>query len=863
MLHSSQAGASELIIFLRASRMRCCVLLAWAMASAPSPLPGSQLPLAPIDLLPNAPVTYQMRDWRQVATDFDALAFDATATGQFLPLVRLDNTPVSPQLQTSFGLAAYVGETRTFSETGERVHEAIASLGAVLGGTLVGVNKSAGPYNWVAMTREYYVDRNSQFVVLNTPFSASGQSAWYEVYPNILFYSIADRYPGESSLQTILNTVDARFYSAVDRLTAGGTAPNFNYTAYNFKTQQPVYNGVWREPDMGLGMAWLQHAAYWRNRESNPTQAAAHLNAVDWSLAYYEQSSSNPDYEILAPFGAYAAARMNAEQGRNFDIQKLVNWVFTRSNARPTKIMISGEPWGDEDVGGLMGFTIPNTGANRGYAFSMNTFATAMPMVPLARYEDRYSRAIGKWMLNAANAARLFYANAHSPQNQSSEFWTGDPQSSVAYEGLRHHWLDEFDGQELYAGGDPLTYGWGPLTDFSIYGSAVSGAFGSIIKTTNVDKILQLDLLAADFYRDAAYDSYLYYNPHDTTRSVAIDLQSGGLFDLYDAAENRFLRRGVAGQTFFDVPANDALMLVAIPAGGKQTFSGRRMLVDGVVVDYNAALLPGNLVRNADVDVAASAGATRPAFWHGSQNAEWSTEKAVSPTHSLKIVDDDLVRSEEWRTFASAIPEELGRTLSMRWFWQYETSDEFHARLRLSTDPVSGVDLTNPSLVFDFEVSGAATGFELFEAAIQIPDSIRSFDLTFITGGPATATASLFIDDISVSILPTSAFRMLDGDFNGDGRVDSFDLAVWNLGFGPSFDGSHFLAWQRHLSATNDNAGAMSDAVPEPRTTVAAIVSIAAIACRRPGYFFLASRNRGNSASVNKTSSSPVKVLIS
>ncbi len=46
-------------------------------------------------------------------------------------------------------------------------------------------------------------------------------------------------------------------------------------------------------------------------------------------------------------------------------------------------------------------------GADRGYAFSMNTFITAMPMVPLVRYEDRYSREIGKWMLNAANAARL------------------------------------------------------------------------------------------------------------------------------------------------------------------------------------------------------------------------------------------------------------------------------------------------------------------------------------------------------------------------------------------------------------------------------------------------------------------------
>jgi hypothetical protein len=414
-----------------------------------------QLPLAAVDVLPNAPTTYQMR-WQTVA-NFDSLAFNVNATGQFLPLIKLDSSPQSLQLQTSFGLAAYVGEMRTFGETGEPVHEAISSLGAILGGTLAGIDKTAGAYNWVSMAREYYVNRNGQNIVLNTPFSSSGQSAWYDIYPNILFYSIADRYPGEAYFGPILDQIDQRFYDAVNVLTAGGATPNFNYTAYNFRTRQPVVNGQWREPDMGLGMAWMQHAAYWREKDANPALAVQNLAAVDWALSYYEQTSANPDYEILLPFGAYTAARMNAEHGRNYDIQKLVNWAFSRSAARPTKTMISGEAWGGQDAGGLMGFTIPNTGGDvRGYAFSMNTFATAMPMVPLVRYEDRYARAIGKWMLNAASAARLYYANAHTPQNQSSSFWTGDPTNSVAYEGLRHHWLDAFDGEELYAGGDPM-----------------------------------------------------------------------------------------------------------------------------------------------------------------------------------------------------------------------------------------------------------------------------------------------------------------------------------------------------------------------------------------------------------------------
>jgi hypothetical protein len=190
--------------------------------------------------------------------------------------------------------------------------------------------------------------------------------------------------------------------------------------------------------------------------------------------------------------------------------------------------------------------------------------------VPLARYEDRYSRAIGKWTLNAANAARLFYANAHTAQNQSSSFWTGDPNGSVAYEGLRHHWLAANDNEELFAAGDPLQYNWGPETDLALYGAAFTGVFGSIIKTTNVEKILQLDLLATDSFRGAAHPTFLYYNPHATAKSVGIDLGEAQLYDLYDAAANRFLARGASGQTTFDVPADDAVTLVLIPAGGRQ-----------------------------------------------------------------------------------------------------------------------------------------------------------------------------------------------------------------------------------------------------------------------------------------------------
>ena len=315
----------------------------------------------------------------------------------------------------AYELPSYVGDNRMYGN-GETFAEGIPTLGAVLGSTLMGIDKSAGPLNWVSMTREYYIDRNNEFIMMNRTDSASGHSAWYDIFPNILFYAIADRYPNETYLNSIQNQIDSEFYTAVNVMTAGGTAPNFNWSAFDFSDNVPRYNGTWREPNMGLGMAWMQHAAYWRNRDSDPAAAALHLQAVDWALAYYETRTTNPHYEVLTGFGAYAAARMNAEHGRNFNVHKFLDWVFSRSAARPDMIMISGEQWGGEDVGGLMGgMRSCCSNPTQGYAFAMNTYVDVIAVVPIARYEDRYSRSIGKWMLNAANASRLFYGDAQGP----------------------------------------------------------------------------------------------------------------------------------------------------------------------------------------------------------------------------------------------------------------------------------------------------------------------------------------------------------------------------------------------------------------------------------------------------------------
>ncbi|MBC8218565.1 MAG: hypothetical protein H8E73_08875 [Planctomycetes bacterium] len=540
---------------------------------------GEQVRIDIIERIPNNPQPYRLRDWRAVAFEFDRIAFDSEARGEHLPLVF----QMLYGEKKGFGLPCYVGDyRRRKNSTEDRHNESLATLGAVIGATLVGIDKSAGPVNWVTLCEQYYADRPGEGVIVNDPAERPAKSHWYVLFPNILFLALCDLYPDESNVQSIADRVCRRWLEVLCVLTDEGRQPDFDQTGFDFHQMKPVTNDRWIEPDSGAALAWLMHAAYSRSvRQGNSAEAQKYLEAVDWCLRFYEAREKNPAYEILLPFGAYTAARMNAEHNRPYDVRKLLQWVFERSDARPTMIMIA-DTWEGRDVHGLMGFTKPQN-PQAGYAFTMNTFATAWPIVPIARYDDRFARAIGKWMLGAANAARYFYPGEHSPSRQTNPEWRGDVWNAIAYEGLRQKWMRP--DEPLTAGGDPMSYGWGPETDLGIYGSSYVGVFGSIVRATNHEKILALDLLATDLYRNEAYPTYLYFNPYSEAKDVAVALGDKPL-DLYDAVSDSFLRRNVKGMSFVKVPADTPVVLVLTPAGGLVSVEGAKRLVDDVVIDY-------------------------------------------------------------------------------------------------------------------------------------------------------------------------------------------------------------------------------------------------------------------------------------
>ena len=374
-----------------------------------------------VERMPNLPQPYAMRDWSQVTRDYIDLLFDFEQRGDHLPLVRwLD------EKQTMVSIPAFIG--------GPRDPEAINFLGAVVSGSLVGLDmRNHRSHDWVTIGMNFFsVDEG---VYMNRLHGGTGTSFWYDIFPNILFFQLNDLYPDDPERDKQALTAARTWQEACVALGGGTdppTLPNFDHTGLNLKTMRPVEKG-WIEPEAAAGIAWLEYMAWVRFQDPR------FLTAADWAIRSLQErpDDRSPLYEVLLPYGALVAARMNAELGRDYNVAKLVNACFEprgRPQARPGWGVIS-DCWNGLDAHGLVGSTTDG----EGYAFAMNTFEWAGALVPLARYDTRYAHDIGKWVLNLANAARLFYPDAHDAEHQSSFAWAQahDGKSVIAYEGIR------------------------------------------------------------------------------------------------------------------------------------------------------------------------------------------------------------------------------------------------------------------------------------------------------------------------------------------------------------------------------------------------------------------------------------------
>jgi hypothetical protein len=525
--------------------------------------------------MPNQPVPYNVRDWKQVALRYDTFVYDVNRSGQYLPLTFIQANGFNYPERPSFRQHTYVGTNAPFG------NEAINVMPSLIGATLAGIdNSNQFGRNWVLMSQDFFNKNNGESIYLNAANTSSGNDWWYDMMPNLYFYQLYDLYPG------IGGAAESQFTSVADRMLGavrgmgGHDAPwspaYMYYRAWRFRQHEPNPNGV-PEPEAAGAYAWLLYHA-WKK-----TGQLDYLKGAEWSMEFLQNWTANPSYELQLPYGTYVAAKMNAEIGTNYPIQKMVNWSFDRGPLRGWGTIVG--TWGGFPVSGLVGEANDN---GNDYAFQLNGVQQAAALVPMVRYDKRFARAIGKWMLNLSNATRLFYPGFLPAAQQDASGWSAahDPQQVMGYEALRQVW----QGFSPFSTGDAVQGGWA-ATNLALYGSSSIGYLGALVTKTNVDRILRLDLLATDFFRDEAYPSYLYYNSYSTPRQVLLDVGTDPV-DIYEALSETFTHQAVSGVITLTLAANTAASIVICPANGAISYQKNKLLVNGVVVDYRQSAQP-------------------------------------------------------------------------------------------------------------------------------------------------------------------------------------------------------------------------------------------------------------------------------
>ena len=546
-------------------------------------IPVMQQHIFRVDKMADLPQPLQIIDYRQLALKFDSTVYDFNAKGKFWPLVWIDSSKKNFP-QNVVGLYTAVADVRQGTNNKGMFHEALATMGAVLGASLVGINKSNQQnLNYVGMLKNYFNKESGWNIVMNNTCpevallgGGYGRDWWYDVYPNVLFYAICDKYPNQPDFTAIARSIADKFYAA-DSILSG----NYNYSFFDYGKMKPMTNNVCAQPDAAAGHAWVLYAAYKKFGD------AKYLAGAKSALKALQAQLKNPSYEVLMPYGAALAAKINAEEGMDYDTNKLLGWSFDGTAiCREGWGFLVGN-WNGIDISGIVGSTVDQGG----YGFLMNTYDAAIPLIPIVRYNQTYANAIGKWLLNAANAARFFYPQYMPADHQTIPQLAAVTKGVIAYEGMiKQSHFKQFENLK-----SPVAQGDGPLwvpgknpeeSQFSVYGSGHVGIFGSIIRTTDVAGILQLNLLATDFYHDKAYPSYLYYNPYPEEKSVVVNIENGKKEDVYNSVTGSFIAKNVSGSATIKLSGKSSAVIIMTPADGKITYKEKKMLVNDVVVDY-------------------------------------------------------------------------------------------------------------------------------------------------------------------------------------------------------------------------------------------------------------------------------------
>lgn len=482
-------------------------------------------------------------------------------------------------LKRTFGMPTYIGDNRVASSGSE----AMTTIASVLGSSYAGIDKQNQTIggverDFVEMTFSSY-DTGSKLV---HNYGLQGQSFWYDIFPQIMFARLYDMYPDTPYMRDIVLNGADQWLESLPYFVIGEEI-SYEFVGFNVVLKSPTLVGNHIEPPNG-GLAFLFYAAYQMTGEEK------YLDGVKAVLDYLQTYQKNPNYEALTDYAPLVAAVMNRDHGTSYDIGKFLDFVFDGDSAfRPGWSVMSGS-FGNYPVDGLVG-------QSGDYTFLMNSLHMATVLAPMVKYDARYATDIGKYLLNLTNNARYFFPQSVSLSHQSmGDYLPFDNNGALAYEGFRKN----YNSVTGYAMGDATAMFSQPC-DLSIYSSAFIGGMGALVKETNIDGILQVDLNATDSFGDNDYQTYLYYNPFNEDKIINLDVGEKEC-DVFDIVSNGMVASDVTGRIRLRVPSHGSKVIRLLASDSVVVVDGNNIHVNGnKISEYRSAVNFENLTTRAEL----------------------------------------------------------------------------------------------------------------------------------------------------------------------------------------------------------------------------------------------------------------------
>lgn len=507
-----------------------------------------------LDRFPKEAKTGTQLDWQQTAAEYLSAVFDPSLTGDNFPLCSVFDIKTDAGYEgKAFSIPSYVG-----IDAKPVPSEGLTCLGSALCACLAPDRE-----NWdqfIQMAKAYFSKIDGRGVVTNSvqiEAGDTGKSFWYDLFPSILYVLITSFSKDDQEFMDHAKEIADTWCEVADNMQG-----DWEHTGYSVKQKKPNDTMRWFEPDAAQGIAYIAYIAYVRSGDTK------YLDCTKRCLDEMASLDYNPYYEILGSYAPYTAARMEAETGIDGHLTAMLQTVFSGTTGTRTGWGIISERWGEYDAYGLSG-SITDT---QGYAFGMNTYATAAGIAPTVRYAPWLAKEIARYLMHVRRNSALFFAKGLPDGMQSQSKWvkkTGV--SAISYEGVRKN------GATIpYATGDARL-------DMNPYGAWGSGLLASLFPKCENKDILLADIRRVEGDRPNDYPLYLVYNPTTTEQSLALPHMKDA--KAYDLCVNAIMK---TPNSQCMLAPGQVCVLCCIPKAAAVVIEKGKAYVENQVIDYYA-----------------------------------------------------------------------------------------------------------------------------------------------------------------------------------------------------------------------------------------------------------------------------------